>query len=155
LILLILSLLTPKWQRPFFSKNTSKLPFQAQEAIINNKLFFCIFNRKILSKTTRKTRAKSFAKFDHTDCEIITFEVEILFYFPCAQQGPHAFGAKFLNYANLRFCTIVMHIMLSTCVPNLRGRGWVEHMHLALKKGTIFFHNTSNSWEFLDNSLFL
>ena len=36
--------------------------------------------------------------------------------------------------------------MLSTCAPNLRGRGWVEHMHLALKKGTKIFHNTSNSW---------
>jgi hypothetical protein len=32
------------------------------------------------------------------------------------------FGAKFLDYTNLRFCTIVMHIMLGTCVPNLRGR---------------------------------
>ena len=41
-----------------------------------------------------------------------------------------------------------MHIMLGTCVPNLRGRGWVEHtqMHLALKKGTKNFHYTSNSW---------
>jgi hypothetical protein len=31
-----------------------------------------------------------------------------------------------------------MHIMLGTCVPNLRGRGGVEHtqMYLALKKGT-------------------
>jgi hypothetical protein len=31
--------------------------------------------------------------------------------------------------------------MLGTCVPNLRGRGWVEHaqMHLALKKVQSFF----------------
>jgi hypothetical protein len=38
--------------------------------------------------------------------------------------------------------------MLSTCTPNLRGRGWVEHtqMHLTLKKGTKLFHHTSNSW---------
>jgi hypothetical protein len=28
----------------------------------------------------------------------------------------------FFNYATLSFCTIVMHIMLGTCVPNLRGR---------------------------------
>jgi hypothetical protein len=34
-----------------------------------------------------------------------------------------ALGAKFLNYATLSFCTIVMHITLRTCVPNLRGRG--------------------------------
>jgi hypothetical protein len=42
-----------------------------------------------------------------------------------------------------------MHIMLDTCEPNLRGRGWVEHaqMHLALKKGTNFFYYTSSSWE--------
>jgi hypothetical protein len=41
-----------------------------------------------------------------------------------------------------------MHIMLGTCVPNLRGREWVEHtqMHLALKKGTKNFHYTSSSW---------
>jgi hypothetical protein len=38
--------------------------------------------------------------------------------------------------------------MLGTCVPNLRGRWWVEHtqMHPALKKGTKNFHNTSRSW---------
>jgi hypothetical protein len=34
-----------------------------------------------------------------------------------------AFEAKFFNYAILRFCAIVMHIMLGTCLPNLRGRG--------------------------------
>jgi hypothetical protein len=41
-----------------------------------------------------------------------------------------------------------MHVILGTCVPNLRGRGWVKHtqMHLALKKGTKNFHYTSNSW---------
>jgi hypothetical protein len=76
---------------------------------------------------------KNFAKVDCTDCEITIFEME---------------RAKFLNYSILRFCTISMHIMLGTCVPNLRGRGWVEHtqMHLALKKGTKTFHYTSNSW---------
>jgi hypothetical protein len=31
-------------------------------------------------------------------------------------------GAIFLNYTTLSFCTIVMHIMLGTCVPSLRGR---------------------------------
>jgi hypothetical protein len=31
-------------------------------------------------------------------------------------------GAKNFNYAILGFCTIIMHIMLGTCVPNLRGR---------------------------------
>jgi hypothetical protein len=48
----------------------------------------------------------------------------------------------------LGFCTISMHIMLGTCIINLRGRGWVEHtqMHLALMKGTNFFHYTSNTW---------
>jgi hypothetical protein len=40
-----------------------------------------------------------------------------------------------------------MHIILGTCVPNLRGRWWAEHtqMRLALKKGTKPFHYTSNS----------
>jgi hypothetical protein len=31
-------------------------------------------------------------------------------------------GAKFFNYSILRFCTIIMYIMLGTCVPNLGGR---------------------------------
>jgi hypothetical protein len=33
-----------------------------------------------------------------------------------------ACGAKFLNYATLSFCTIVMHIMLGICLQNLRDR---------------------------------
>jgi hypothetical protein len=72
-------------------------------------------------------------------------------FFPYAQQAHQsltAFGANFLNYAILRFCTISMHIMLGTCIPNLKARRWVEHtqMHLPLKKGTKNFHYTSNSW---------
>jgi hypothetical protein len=41
---------------------------------------------------------------------------------PCARQGQQsltAFSAKFLNYAILGFCNIVMHIMLGTYEPNL------------------------------------
>jgi hypothetical protein len=47
----------------------------------------------------------------------------------------------------LGFCTISMHIILGTCVPNLRGRGWVEHtqMQLALKRGTKKFYYTIKS----------
>jgi hypothetical protein len=59
------------------------------------------------------------------DCEIITFDLEKKGFFPCARQGQHnltAIGAKFLNYAILRFCSIVMHIILGACAPNLRGR---------------------------------
>jgi hypothetical protein len=55
----------------------------------------------------------------------MTFEVERKVFFHCAWQGQQtltARGAKILNYATLSFCTIVMHIMLGTCVPNLRGR---------------------------------
>jgi hypothetical protein len=46
-------------------------------------------------------------------------------FFHCAWQGQQtltASCAKIFNYAILEFCTIVMHIMLGTCVPNLRGR---------------------------------
>jgi hypothetical protein len=53
------------------------------------------------------------------------FEVERKVFFACARQGQQTLttcGAKFLNYGTLSFCTIVMHIMLGTCVPNLRGR---------------------------------
>jgi hypothetical protein len=69
---------------------------------------------------------KSFKKVDHVDCESITFQMEKKVFFPCAWQGQQtltAFGAKYLNYTTLSFCTISMHIMLGTCVPNLRGRG--------------------------------
>jgi hypothetical protein len=60
------------------------------------------------------------------------------FFLHCAWQGQQtltARGAKIFNYAILVFCTIVMYIMLGTCVPNLRGRWWLEHtqMHHALK----------------------
>jgi hypothetical protein len=53
------------------------------------------------------------------------FEVERRVFFACARQGKQtltARGANCLNYATLSFCTIVMHIMLGTCVQNLRGR---------------------------------
>jgi hypothetical protein len=53
------------------------------------------------------------------------FEVERKVYFHCARQGQQtltARGAKNFNYAILGFCTIVMHIMLGTCMPNLKGR---------------------------------
>jgi hypothetical protein len=40
--------LIPKGLRPFFSKNTPNLPFQAQEAQMIFILFFCTFNCKIL-----------------------------------------------------------------------------------------------------------
>jgi hypothetical protein len=58
-------------------------------------------------------------------CEIIMFEMERKVLFACAQQGQQiltAHGAKIFNYATLSLCTIVMHIMLGTCVPNIRGR---------------------------------
>jgi hypothetical protein len=56
------------------------------------------------------------------------FEVERKDFFPCArqeQQSLTAFGANFLNYANLGFCTISMHIMLGSCVAILNvGDEW-------------------------------
>jgi hypothetical protein len=54
------------------------------------------------------------------------FEVERKVIYSCAWQGQQsltAFGAKFLNYAILEFCTISMQIMLGTCLLNLKGRG--------------------------------
>jgi hypothetical protein len=53
------------------------------------------------------------------------FEVERKVFFHCAQQGQQtltARGAKNFKYATLRFFTIIMHIMLGTCMPNLKGR---------------------------------
>jgi hypothetical protein len=53
------------------------------------------------------------------------FEVERKVFFLCARQGQQtltARGAKVLNSATLSFCTIIMYIMLGTCVANLRGR---------------------------------
>jgi hypothetical protein len=76
-------------------------------------------------QTTTRTCPKSFAKVDLTDCEMITFEVgrKVLFYY--ARQGEQTLTArdeKIYNYTTLRFCTIIMHILLGTWRPNLRGR---------------------------------
>jgi hypothetical protein len=109
----------------FFSKNAPNLPFLAQEAQMKFFSLFFTFNCRILYYSTRRTCAKSFATFDLTDCEIITFEVERKVFFHYArqvQQTLTARGAKIFNYAILGFCIIVMHIMLGTCMPNLRGR---------------------------------
>jgi hypothetical protein len=68
---------------------------------------------------------KKFQKVDSTNREIIKFEVERKVFFRCARQGEQTlttFGAKNFNYTILRFCTIVMRIMLGTCGPNLRVR---------------------------------
>jgi hypothetical protein len=64
---------------------------------------------------------KKFAKFDHMDYEIITFEVERKVLFPYAwqgQQGLTTFEDTYLNHANFMLSTISMHIMLSNCIPN-------------------------------------
>jgi hypothetical protein len=86
--------------------------------------------------------------------------VERKVFFACAWHGQQtltAHDANFLNYATLSFCTIVMHIMLGTCVPNLKGKRWVEHtqMHPALKKGVQKISITlANLEEFFVISLF-
>jgi hypothetical protein len=72
-----------------------------------------------------KKFCKSLAKVDRMDCEIIMFEVERKV-FPLYPIGIVEFDrlwCKILNYAILRFCTISMHIMLNTYVPNLKDRG--------------------------------
>jgi hypothetical protein len=59
------------------------------------------------------------------DCEIITFEVGKKYFFYSARQGQQtltAFGTKNFIYVILRYCTIVMKIMLGTYGPKLRGR---------------------------------
>jgi hypothetical protein len=101
--------LTPNGRRSFFSKKCSNRPFLAQKAKMEKEFYFWNFNRRILLETTRRTCEKSFKKVDRTDCEIITFEVQIKVFFHCAQQGQQtltARGANFLNYATLSFCTI-------------------------------------------------
>ena len=53
------------------------------------------------------------------------FEVERKVFFHYTRQGQQtltARGTKILNYATLSFCTIAMHIILGSYVPNLRGR---------------------------------
>jgi hypothetical protein len=93
--------LTPKGLRGVFSKKHSKTAISSSRS--PTEIFFI---------------------FDRTDCEIIMFEVQRKVFFHCARQGQKtltARGAKCFNYATLRFCTIIMDIMLGTCVPNLRG----------------------------------
>jgi hypothetical protein len=65
--------------------------------------------------------------------------VERNVFFHCTwqrQQTLTARGAKNFNYAVLGFCTIVMHIMLGTCVPNLTLAILVEFFVIS------FFHET-------------
>jgi hypothetical protein len=125
---------------------------------MNFLIIFCTFNRRILPYTTRRTCANFFANVDHTDCEIIMFEVERIFFSLVSGRDNIVWLplVQNMNYANLRFCTISMHIMLGSCVPNLRGRGWVEHtqMHLVLNKGIKKFHYISNSWGFFSEFTF-
>jgi hypothetical protein len=117
-------MLTPKGRRSFFSKKCSNLPFLAQEAKMKQKYFFGILTVGSCLRLLGEYVEKVLKKVEHTDCEIITFEVERKVFFACARQGQQtltACGAKILNYATLSFCIIIMHIMLGTCVPNLRG----------------------------------
>jgi hypothetical protein len=68
------------------------------------------------------------------------FEVEREFFFHCAwqrQQSLIAFGAKFLNYTTLRFCTISMHIMTfkqQTHIFSINFQKWIY-----FKKNRLFF----------------
>jgi hypothetical protein len=85
------------------------------------------FLKKMLKLAISSSRSfyEFFKKVNHTDCEIIRFEVERNVFFHTAlqeQQTLTACGTKFSNYVTLGICTIVMHIMLGTCVPNLRDR---------------------------------
>jgi hypothetical protein len=107
-------------------KKHLKSTISSLRSLIEKTNFFCTFYCKILPYTTRRTYAKSFKKVDRLDCEIIMFEVERKVSITCVLQGQQSLttiGVKILNYATLSFCTISMHIMLNTCVPNLRGRG--------------------------------
>ena len=98
--------LIPKGLSPFFSKNTPNLPFLAQEVQMNFFLLFCTFNHRILLQTTRRTCAKSFAKVDHMDCEIIMSEVERKVFFFLYSAGTTNFDyrlCKIFELCNFEF----------------------------------------------------
>jgi hypothetical protein len=100
----------------------------AISSLVSKIGIFSIFGILTVGSCTRllgKHVQKISKKVDCPDCEIMTFEVERNVFFAYAEQGQQtlsACGAKILNYATLSFWTILMHIMLGTCVPNLRGR---------------------------------
>jgi hypothetical protein len=71
---------------PFFSKTTPKLPFLVEQAQMNlNFIFFALSTVGSCPRLLEEHVQKKFAKFDYTDCEIITFEVERKVLFPWAR----------------------------------------------------------------------
>jgi hypothetical protein len=125
--------------RPIFSKKTPKFALST--------IRFC---SRLLEKFVQKVSQKLTAQI----MRFLTIEVERKVFFLVDNKVWPPLVQNFLNYSNLGFCTISMHIMLGTYVLNLRGRGWVEHtqMHIALKKGTKNFHCTSEFTFALDKN---
>jgi hypothetical protein len=116
---------TPKRLRGvFFPKNTSKRPFLAQEALMNLFLFFCTFNCKIYPRLLQEHVQKVSQKLTVRIVRLLHLKFKEKF-FPLCLAGTVDFDCpwyKNFQLPTLRFCTIIMHIMLGTCVPNLRGR---------------------------------
>ena len=118
--------LTPKGLRGVFSKNTPKQPFLAQEAMLNIFSFFFSlltvrFCPRLLQEHVQKVSqnlTKQIVRLYH-----LMFKEKFFSTMPGRNSRPlTARGTKIFNYATLRFCTIIMHIMLGTRVPNLRDR---------------------------------
>ena len=104
----------------------------------------------ILRSNLFSSPEKSFQLHVYVIACISCLKFKEMFFLLCSarQQTLTTRGAHFFNYRTLRFCTIIMHIMLEvgSCVPNLRGRRCVKHtqIHPPLKRGTKKFHYTSN-----------
>jgi hypothetical protein len=63
------------------------LPFLAQEAKTEKNSFLGILTIGSYLRLLGEHVQKSFKKVDHSNCEIITFEVERKVLFACAQHG--------------------------------------------------------------------
>jgi hypothetical protein len=94
--------LTPKGLRGVFSKKYSKTAVSSSRSPTEFFSFLITFNCKILPYTTTRKCPKSFAKVDHTDCEIITFEVQRKVFFHCAWQGQLTLTARGANFSTMQ-----------------------------------------------------
>jgi hypothetical protein len=104
----------------FFSKNAPNLPFLAQEAQMIFFHFFALLTVgsciRLLGKHVQKVSR-------HLTARIVRLQqMKLKENFFSTVSGRESGTADFGRPWGLGFCTIVMHIKLGTCVPNLRGR---------------------------------
>jgi hypothetical protein len=94
--------LTYKGLRPIFSKNTPKLPFLAQEGQMKKKRLFAL--------STIRSCPRLLGEHVQKVCEIITFEVERILFFPSCPASPAKFDRLWCKNFELRKLGVLHHL---------------------------------------------